>query len=95
MQAVAINAVRVAPTPLRRVPRPARRALCVVRASADLEPKQLLKDDEHAAAATTALLATAGLLAPLLLDTESALAVPDIIKGRTFSLIHPGARLSE
>ena len=39
---------------------------------------------------TTALLAAAGLLAPLLLDQEAAMAVPALIKGRTFSLIHPG-----
>ncbi|KAL4450236.1 hypothetical protein ABPG77_010905 [Micractinium sp. CCAP 211/92] len=64
-----------------------RRALPVVRASADREQKA---EEEQATAAATTLLAAAGLLAPFLLDTESAMAVPEILKGRTASLIHPG-----
>ena len=67
---------------------PLRARLAVVRAAADQEPARA--QEASAEATTTALLAAAGLLAPLLLDTESAQAVPDLIKGRTFSLIHPG-----
>ncbi|PSC70229.1 plant F21F14-40 [Micractinium conductrix] len=57
-----------------------------VRASSD-RPQQ--SAEEASAVTTTALLAAAGLLAPLLLDQEAAMAVPALIKGRTFSLIHP------
>lgn len=66
-----------------------RRALPVVRASAD---RQQQPEEEQATAAATTLLAAAGLLAPFLLDTDSAMAVPEILKGRTASLIHPGER---
>ena len=45
------------------------------------------------AGASTAVLAMAGLLAPLLLDTNSALAVPSLLTGRSFALIHPGGCL--
>lgn len=41
-------------------------------------------------ARNVALLAAAGLLAPLVLDADAAQAVPELLKGRTFSLIHPG-----
>ena len=36
------------------------------------------------------LLAAAGVLAPLVLHTEAAQAVPELLTGRTASLIHPG-----
>ncbi|KAI3430213.1 hypothetical protein D9Q98_004811 [Chlorella vulgaris] len=67
---------------------PLRRASIAVRAAA--EPKSAAeRAEETQAAATTALLVTAGLLAPLLLDADAAQAVPELLKGRTFSLIHP------
>lgn len=65
-----------------------RRAATLVRASAD---RQEAPQAQQVAA--TALLAAAGLLAPMVLDTEAAQAVPELLKGRTFSLIHPGACL--
>ncbi|KAI7840105.1 hypothetical protein COHA_006146 [Chlorella ohadii] len=61
-----------------------RRAATLVRASAD---RQEAPQAQQVAA--TALLAAAGLLAPMVLDTEAAQAVPELLKGRTFSLIHP------
>lgn len=64
-----------------------RRALPVVRASGD---RQQETEEEQTTVAATTLLAAAGLLAPFLLDIESAQAVPEILKGRTASLIHPG-----
>ena len=78
----------------------------VVRASAQHKQQQQQQQQSHgvtdsgrqqtqlppsaSAGATTAVLAMAGLLAPLLLDTDSALAVPALLTGRSFALIHPG-----
>ena len=64
-----------------------RRGATLVRASADREAAPQAEQ-----LAATALLAAAGLLAPMVLDTEAAQAVPELLKGRTFSLIHPGER---
>ena len=62
---------------------PSRRPLAV-RAAADRSDN---KQQQEVAA--TVLLAAAGLLAPLVLDTGAAEAVPALLKGRTFALIHP------
>lgn len=77
-----------APALSRAAPRrlAAPRVATPVRAQADDKFPQPLEPE----ALTTAALATAALLLPLALP-ESAEAVPAIIKGRTFSLIHPGA----
>lgn len=88
MQAATLSAARpalVARFSARQAPRSLRRTATLVRASAD---RHLAPQAEQVAA--TALLAAAGLLAPMVLDTEAAQAVPEILKGRTFSLIHPG-----
>lgn len=89
MQAVSLSVARPGALALkpRSSARPAslRRPMTLVRASAD---RQEAPQAEQVAA--TALLVAAGLLAPMVLDTEAAQAVPDLIKGRTFSLIHPG-----
>lgn len=67
-----------------------RRSVAPLRAQADKDAAASSQQQQEFA--VTAALAAAGLLLPLVLDTESAQAVPDLIKGRTFSLIHPGAR---
>ena len=95
MQLSSARAVVASRAPLRQqASRPAsaplRRGMTVVRASGDRESAQAAMEAEQLT--TTALLVAAGLLAPLLLDADSAqAAVPALIKGRTFSLIHPGA----
>lgn len=99
MQALQLSSARV--SGVSRAPRrhvaqrpaaaPQRRIGSIVRAAAD--PKPSAQEAEAAQqAATTALLAAAGLLAPMVLDAEAAQAVPALLKGRTFSLMHPGAR---
>jgi hypothetical protein len=60
-----------------------------VRAVVDQKPAP--KAEQEQAVAATALLASAGLLLPLLLDADMAQAAPELLKGRTFSLLHPGA----
>ena len=94
MQLSSTRAVVASRAPLRQqASRPAsaplRRGMAVVRASGDRESAQAAMEAEQLT--TTALLVAAGLLGPLLLDADSAqAAVPALIKGRTFSLIHPG-----
>lgn len=67
---------------------PLRRSIAV-RGSADQKPMAQAAQEQQQLA-TTAVLAAAGLLAPFVLDAEAAQAVPEILKGRIFSLIHPG-----
>jgi hypothetical protein len=97
MQAIQLSSTRVCgvsraslrPHAQRPAAAPQRRLASIVRAAAD--PKPSAQEAEAAQqAATTALLAAAGLLAPLVLDAEAAQAVPELLKGRTFSLMHPG-----
>ena len=66
-----------------RAARSAPRAL-VVRAAASQGRRTV---EEQSA---VVLLAAAGVLAPLVLHTEAAQAVPELLTGRTASLIHPG-----
>lgn len=71
----------------------ARAALAPIRASAQRPQAQQKTEAEQQAQAEqmgTAALAVAALLLPLVLDAEAAQAAPAILKGRTFSLIHPG-----
>lgn len=77
-----------APALSRAAPRrlAASRIAAPVRAQADDKASSALEPE----ALTTAALAATALLLPLVLP-ESAEAVPALIKGRTFSLIHPGA----
>ncbi|EFN52449.1 hypothetical protein CHLNCDRAFT_32535 [Chlorella variabilis] len=70
---------------------PLRRSIAV-RGSADQKPMAQAAQEQQQLA-TTAVLAAAGLLAPFVLDAEAAQAVPEILKGRIFSLIHPGMML--
>jgi hypothetical protein len=97
MQAIQLSSARAvvaSRAPLRQqASRPAsttlRRGMVLVRAWEDRESAQAAMEAEQLT--TTALLVAAGLLGPLLLDANTAqAAVPALIKGRTFSLIHPG-----
>ncbi|PRW20444.1 plant F21F14-40 [Chlorella sorokiniana] len=88
MQALSVSASLVRAPALRSsaVQRTSvRRTATLVRASADRQDAPQAQQE----LAATALLAAAGLLAPMVLDTEAAQAVPELLKGRTFSLIHP------
>ena len=84
--------------------RPAARLPQVVRASSDRKVAQQQAQQQErertalaapsplravAPVAASALLAAAGVLLPLALDAGAAHAVPELLKGRTFSLIHP------